>query len=135
MTEFKSSRVEIRQSADYIYQYLRDFHNFESLLPEQVINWSATADKCSFTIKGMADLALVMGENVPNQKVIYLSTEPTPFEFSLNFQLEEKQVSTLVQTILSARLNPMIKMMASRPLQNFVDILTEKLKELMEQED
>ena len=134
MTEFKSSPVEIRQSADYIYKYLSDFNNFEHLLPEQVINWAASAEKCTFTIKGMADLSLVMGDTVPAQKIIYNSTDPSPFDFSLIFSLEERQLSTSVQTTLSAKLNPMLKMMAARPLQNFVNILTEKLKELMEAE-
>ena len=135
MTEYKSNPIEIRQSSNFIYNYLSDFNNFERLLPEQVINWSATADQCSFTIKGMADLALKMGNNKANEIIMYESTEPSPFEFNLSFILEDQQVKTSVQAILSAKLNPMIKMMASRPLQNFVNILTEKLKELMETEN
>ena len=132
MTEFKSSPENIHKPASNIYQYLTDFHNFENLLPEQIINWQASPEKCSFTIKGMADLALVMGKNEPNQKVIYQSTDPSPFDFFLSFNLESLQNSTSVQVILSAQLNPMLKMMASRPLQNLVNMLAEKLKQIME---
>ncbi len=134
MTKFKSNPADIRQTADHIYQFLTDFHNFEKLLPEQVINWEATAEQCSFTIKGMADLALIMGQNQPGSKVVYQSVKPSPFDFSLMFDLLANENITTVQCLLSAKLNPMLKMMASRPLQNFVNLLVEKLKEIMEQE-
>jgi carbon monoxide dehydrogenase subunit G len=132
MTEFKSTPVDIHKPASEIYQFLNNFNNFEQLLPDQVINWQVSNDTCSFTIKGMADLALAMGSNQPDKSISYLSIAPSPFDFSLNFELNEKDNTTSVQSQLSAKLNPMLKMMASRPLQNFVNLLVEKLKEIME---
>ena len=60
MTDFISDKVKINRPATEIFKFLSDFNNFEKLLPEQVINWQTSGNTCSFTIKGMADIALSM---------------------------------------------------------------------------
>jgi carbon monoxide dehydrogenase subunit G len=132
MTEFKSNPVLINTPEEHIYNFLIDFNNFEKLMPEQIVQWKSTIGSCSFTIQGMADLALVMGEKREYSLVTYNSAEPSPFDFYLQFTIEKENTGSAVSCILKARLSPMIKMMASRPLQNFVTILAEKLKLEME---
>jgi hypothetical protein len=132
MTEFKSNPVPINAPENYIYNFLIDFNNFEKLVPEQIVQWKSTHGSCSFTIQGMADLALVMGEKKEFSLITYNSSEPSPFDFYLQFIIDKTTIGSLVTCILKARLNPMIKLMASRPLQNFVTILAEKLKGEME---
>ena len=133
MTEFKSEQISIQRKDSDIFNFLSDFSNFEKLMPEQVINWQSTKESCSFTIKGMADLALRIDKKEEFQLISYVSEGKSPFSFNLKFLiLSQDEGSTSVSSILQAKLNPMIKMMASRPLQNFVNLLVEKLKELME---
>ena len=133
MTEFKSTPVVIETEAKEIFSFLSDFNNFEKLMPEQVINWQSTTDSCSFTIKGMADLAMRMEKKEAFRFISYASDGKSPFPFELSFDISsaEKPACT-VQSSLHAKLNPMLKMMASRPLQNFVNLLTEKLKDVLE---
>jgi carbon monoxide dehydrogenase subunit G len=133
MTEFKSNVVEIRAKESAIFEFLNDFNNFEMLLPDQVINWQSTKTSCSFTIQGMTDMAMRIEESVEYSRIQYVSDGKSPFDFSLVFfiQLTDSEHSE-VHCIFSADLNPMIRMMASRPLQNFVNLLVEKLKERME---
>ena len=133
MSEFKSNPVLIGSSDGEIFNFLASFNNFEKLMPEQVINWQSTPDSCSFTIKGMADLAMKMDRKEANSLISYASDGNSPFPFQLNFDLSaENETHCRVQATLSAKLNSMLKMMASRPLQNFVNLLVEKLKEVME---
>lgn len=133
MTEFKSNTLSIAKPAINLFSFLSDLNNFEKLMPEQVINWRSTAEKCSFTIKGMADLAMYMKEKTTPDLVVYASEEKSKISFELRFVIVEKPDDrSEITTILNARLNPMLKMMASRPLQNFVDIISGKFKELME---
>ncbi|MCB0805311.1 MAG: hypothetical protein KDC05_05890 [Bacteroidales bacterium] len=132
MTTFKSQLISVNHSAKKVFDFLSDFRNFEKLMPDQVINWKATEDQCSFTIKGMADMAMRMGDNIPPVKITYLSEGKSPISFNLEFSIDQKETNRSdVQVILNANLNPMLKMMASRPLQNFVTLLAEKLKEVM----
>jgi carbon monoxide dehydrogenase subunit G len=133
MSEFKSTPVLIGSSDEEIFNFLASFNNFEKLMPEQVTNWQSTHDSCSFTITGMADLAMKMDRKEANSLVSYASDGNSPFPFQLSFDLSaDNENRCRVQANLSAKLNPMLKMMASRPLQNFVNLLVEKLKEVME---
>ena len=133
MTSFKSDKILINKSQEDLYAFLSDFNNFEKLMPEQVTNWKATNDSCSFTIKGMADLAMTMGQQTEYSQITYNSVGEKPFRFDLktHFSLAGNN-QTETHIILNADLNPMIKMMASRPLQNFVNLLVNKLKEFIE---
>jgi carbon monoxide dehydrogenase subunit G len=133
MTVFKSDPVSILASPAETYTYLNDFNNFEKLLPDQVTNWQCAGDQCSFTIQGMADIALRIDQRDPDKKIVYVSEGKTPFEFQLQFILDsiaDNRCSVVSE--LQAKLNPMLKMMASRPLQNLVNILVEQLKTEME---
>lgn len=133
MTEFKSKPLNIAAGSDKIFQYLSDFNNFEYLMPEQVIHWQSTNDNCSFTIKGMADLAMRHEKKIPNQFISIVSEGKSPFPFQLSFDISNQdETNSIVGSKLEAKLNPMLKMMASRPLQNLVNLLVEKLKEIME---
>ncbi len=133
MSEFKSNPVLIRSTDREIYNFLASFDNFEKLMPEQVVNWQSTPDRCSFTIKGMADLAMKMDRKEASSLISYAADGNSPFPFQLSFDLSaENEIQCRVQANLNAKLNPMLKMMASRPLQNFVNLLVEKLKEVME---
>lgn len=133
MSEFSSEKLVIAAPTEKIFSYLIDFNNFENLMPEQVINWQSTAESCSFTIKGMADLAMRIEKKEPYELISYSSEGKTPFSFQLSFQISaQDDQNSIVDTTLKANLNPMLKMMASRPLQNLVNLLVEKLKHVME---
>jgi len=133
MTDFKSELKNIKAGDKQIFNFLCDFNNFEKLMPEQVIHWQSTKDSCSFTIKGMADLAMKIDKKEEFRLVSYVSEGKSPFSFQLNFFISKQdEGASTVSSVLQAKLNPMIKMMASRPLQNFVNLLVDKLKELME---
>jgi len=136
MTEIKSDIVSITSTQENVYSFLSDFNNFGKLMPEQVINWQSTQETCSFSIKGMADLALKMDQKSEFSFLSYISVGDKPFTFSLNSHIQDQNdISSDVQIILNADLNPMLKMMAQRPLQNFVNLLVHKLKEILESEN
>lgn len=132
MTEIKSETVSINRSAEEVYNFLCDFNNFGKLMPEQVINWKATSDQCSFTIQGMANISLYMKEKKPYSMISFGSGDESPFSFSLNNYLDSIGAnSSNVMIVLVADLSPMLKMMAARPLQNFVNLLVNRLKEVI----
>lgn len=133
MTVLESKKTLINNSPANVYAFLSNFNNFERLMPEQITNWKSTEETCSFTISGMADLSMRIAEKKEFDYIKYVAEGKNPF----NYFLENKNIETdngqcISQLIFHAELNPMLKMMASKPLQNFVNMLVEKLKQEME---
>ncbi len=133
MTEIKSDLVSINKGSEFIFNFLSNFDNFGKLMPEQVINWKSSGESCSFTIKGMADLALKISDKTEFSEIIWSSDGKAPFDFTISSCLTKQNENlTDAQIILKADLSPMLKMMALRPLTNFVNLLVNKLREVIE---
>ena len=129
MTRISSDKVTVQKSSADLYNFLSDFNNFQLLMPEQVTNWKSTSDECSFTIAGMASLGMKIIEKTPNSLIKAGKHGSAPFDFTLSCTIADSGVSSEVQLIFDADLNPMLKMMAERPLTNFLNLLVNKLKD------
>jgi carbon monoxide dehydrogenase subunit G len=69
-------------------------------------------------------------ERKENELVKISSDETVPFTFFLWIQLKEvDENDTRVKVTLHADLNPMLKMVAKKPLTQFVDALVDKLEQ------
>ncbi len=55
------------------------------------------------------------------------STDRSPFPFTLNVHLEEKDGATEIHEVFEADLNPFIKMMVEKPLKNLFDHIADKM--------
>lgn len=130
MTRIASDTVSVQKPASEIYAFLSNFNNFQKLMPDQVANWQSTEDECSFTIAGMASLGMKIKDKTPNSLVSAVRHGKAPFDFELKCQIQEKDGASDVQLLFDADLNPMLKMMAERPLTNFLNMLAGKLKEI-----
>jgi len=133
MADIKSTKQTVGNTAENIFSFLSDFNNFKNLMPEQVKDWQSTEDTCSFTIQNLPAISMKIHEKLPFTKIVYTSHSETPIKFELIYFLKNKSASqTETQLIFKADLNPMLSMMVAKPLQNFVDILNQKLKEFFE---
>ncbi len=127
----ESKKELVQSDAQSIFNYLANFNNFGSMLPEQIENWTSTTDTCSFAIKGLATLHLNFKNKTPySQLVIEGTTNLTSEKFELIFDLASvQQTQTEVVVTFQIDINPMMAMMAKNPLQNFVNVLVQKLAE------
>jgi len=129
----ESEKISIHCRPEKVYNFLGDFDNFSSLMPEQVINWQSTGDSCSFEIKGLAALGLRITEKIPFTKIIMQGEGKIPFGFSWDSLFQEMPDQQCeVQMVIDADMNPFIAMMAEKPLQNFINVILPRLKEEME---
>ena len=98
-------------------------------MPEQVTNWHSTEEECSFTISGMASIGMKIVEKTPNTLLKIVSQGKTPFSFTLNIHIAETSSDKCTgHLICEADLNPMMAMMAEKPLRKFFNVLAEKMK-------
>jgi hypothetical protein len=128
MHEFVSDQLISERPMEDLYGQISDFHNLEKLMPEQVINWRIEGDVCSFTIKGMADLQIRYADKVPDQSVRIVPVKaPFHFEIAIKLTPVEAGGATNCQTTIRAELNPMLSMLASRPLKHLAATINERL--------
>ncbi|MBU1369217.1 MAG: hypothetical protein KJ578_14545 [Bacteroidetes bacterium] len=125
--DFNSKWKEINASPKSVFLFLKDLRNLENLMPEQIIDFKAEENRCSFTIKGMTSLSLVIDEALEYQRIKLIPEGKSPFEFELIAHIKSSNDQAAVKISLNASLNPMLAMMAKRPLQNLVEIMAEKL--------
>lgn len=135
MAEISSDPKRISCNAAEIYNFLVDFNNFEKLMPDQVTNWKSDADSCSFTIQGIGDVKLRIVEKEPHSRIVIIPEAGTkiPFTFKLICLLKTIEPEVTENIIkFDHEMPAMIAMMAARPLQNLVDILSTRLKDRFE---
>jgi carbon monoxide dehydrogenase subunit G len=130
MTRLESDIVTVNKPAKEVFEFLSDFNNYKRLMPEQVSDWQSTSDECSFTIKGMGSLGMKMKERIPDSSVVIEKNGKAPFDFFLSCSITDKNAQSDVQLFFDADLNAVMKMMASKPLTNFLNLLASKLKEI-----
>ena len=129
MAVFQNS-VILHKPLATVYAFLADLNNHEQLMPENIYNWTSTADEARFTIQNMAKLALKVSERIENQTVVCIPAEEAPFAITLRWTVEESQEGQTKATFsIDAELNMMMKMVASGPLQKLVDHQVNSLKE------
>lgn len=134
MAEFTIiSNIEpTKATVKQLYDFLTDFKNFKSILPEdKVENFEYTADSCSFTIRGITALTIKQISKTPYSSVKFQSEGLAKF----NFILEAKFIGDADKTgqccvELFADMNPFIKTMAEKPLAALVNTMALKLSQL-----
>jgi carbon monoxide dehydrogenase subunit G len=128
MTRIESDKRIINKTADKIFNFLSNFNNFETLMPEKVVDWVSDEKTCSFTISGLASLGMRIVETKNNSFIKIVDEGKTPFKFEFLIYIVDLNNSSEVQLIFDADLNSMLKMIAVKPLKNFLNMLLDELE-------
>lgn len=125
---FTSEWTSIPAPAEKVFAKATNLEQLGEAMPEQIVNWKADSDRCSFTIKGMTSLNLRVDEKKPLSFMRLVPEGKSPVEFELLLHIKEtNDASSSIMVEISADLNPMLAMMAKRPLQNLVDSIAARL--------
>ena len=129
MTRFESHQRKVNKPAEVIFTFLSDFNNFQQAIPaDKVEDWVSDSDTCSFSVKGVGKVALRIHERIPYKLIKIVNDTETKHEFKLWFQLKQVDVTdTRIKLTLDVKLSAMVKMIAKKPLQNFVTTLIDQI--------
>lgn len=122
----QSRYVDNSKSEQEFFSIVSDMRNIPALLPEQAINVQANDDNLSFTVQGMGSMALRVSQRVTYSLVQLVPVGKTPFPFVLSIKIAGLGNNCRVMYEIDAELNPLMAMMAKRPLQNLVDMMADK---------
>ena len=122
----QSQYVDNSKSEQEFFAIVSDMQNIPALLPEQAINVNADEDNLSFTVQGMGSIALRVSQRITYSLVQLVPVGKVPFPFVLSIKIAGLGNNCRVMFEIDAELNPLMAMMAKRPLQNLVDMMAEK---------
>lgn len=125
MTEFVSEIKTIPYNEDRVYAMLSDLSNLERVkdrIPQDKIkDFEFDSDSCSFAVDPVGKITFQIVEREPN-KTIKFTTTNSPVPLFLWIQLKQVQeADTRLKMTIRADLNPFIKPMVSKPLQDALD--------------
>ena len=134
MADFISDVKIIPHNDDKIFAMLSDMSNLERIkdrIPQDKIKeFTFDTDTCSFTVEPVGSIMFRIVERDPN-KTIKFSTTNSPVPLLMWIQLKQTtENETKMKMTVRADLNPFIKPMVSKPLQDAVDKISEIIAHL-----
>jgi hypothetical protein len=123
-----SRKVLIQASDQKIYFLLNNFNNFGRVLPEQIQHWESTAEWCKFTIQGLLTMTLSILEKHEFSKIIYQADNDKNIHVTIVIDIigENEKSDILIEANVDVPV--FLSAMLNKPLQNFVDLMAEKIK-------
>ena len=134
MADFTSEVKTIQHNDDKIFAMLSDMSNLERIrdrIPQdQIKDFSFDTDTCRFTIDPVGSVEFRIIEREPN-KTVKFSTTNSPIPVLMWIQLKQvAENNTKMKMTLRADLNPFIKPMVSKPLQEAMDKISDIIANL-----
>lgn len=122
-------KVIVNKSVGELTEMLKHPEDYRQLMPDSLQKFEARADGFKFGLKGMPEIALKIDE-VTDKQVI-LKSASSSMDFALTGTMNSVNANqTEVQLLFDGKFNPFIKMMVEKPLQNFLNALTDNLEKL-----
>ena len=125
MTEFVSEIKAIPFIEDRIFNMLSDLSNLEKVkdrIPQDKIQeFEFDKDSCSFSVTPVGKITFQIVEREP-YKTVKFTTANSPIPLYLWIQLKQiEENDTRMKLTVRADLNPFLKQMVSKPLQDALD--------------
>jgi len=126
----ESPTVTVNKSAENLFDFLVDIKNFEAIMPENTEKFEAYENAFVFALKGMPNIKLKLTEQEkPNKIVLASASDKFPFTLTGGIKSINDNTSS-IQLNFEGDFNPMMVMMIKKPLQKFIDTLSENLAKL-----
>ena len=134
MADFISEVKTIPHNDEKVFGTLSDMNNLERIkdrIPQDKIkDFAFDRDTCSFSIDPVGSVMFQIIEREPN-KTIKFSTTNSPIPILMWIQLvHADENETKMKMTIRAELNPFIKPMVSKPLQDAIDKISDIIAHL-----
>jgi hypothetical protein len=125
LSHFESRSGTVNASGQVVFAFVTDIRNFERFIPDKTItDWHAERDSCSFSVSMLGKVGFRLTHKEMYSKVVFSGDALKKNDFELILNITDIGSSgAAVRVELSADLNPMMKMIAVRPIEQFLEML------------
>jgi carbon monoxide dehydrogenase subunit G len=134
LSYFQSRSGRLSCNAEEVFTFVTDVRNFEQFIPRVSLNnWSADKESCSFSVSMVGTVSVMLTEKEKFSKVVFNGDALKKNDFTLTLNITDNaKESADVKIALSADLNPMMKMMAAKPINQFLEMLIKEMEDFRE---
>lgn len=124
----KSNSIITQKSQKELFEFLTDLNNFEQLMPENTEKFEVDGESFIFGLKGMPEIRLILKEKSEfNQIVLGAASSKLPFTLTVDIiEVDETMSESIIN--FEGNFNSMMAMMIKKPLQKFINTLSENIK-------
>lgn len=127
--KLEGRKIVVNKSSAELVKMLENAEGYKSLMPDSLQSFEARDNGFKFSLKGMPEIALKI-ESVSDSEVV-LKSAASNLDFELKGTMNPVgENQTEVQLLFDGKFNPFIKMMVEKPLQNFINSLSDNLEKL-----
>ncbi len=130
LSYFESRSGKPDCTPEEIFGFVTDIRNFEQFIPAgSVTDWEASKDRCSFRVPRMGNVHLRIVREEKPLLVAYKGNALNNNDFDIVVHIRKNNNNKAdVKVSLNAELNPMVKMIASKPIGQFLEMLVDRLE-------
>jgi hypothetical protein len=130
ISNFESRSGRLNCGAEDVFAFVTDLRNFERFILKGTINqWSAEKESCSFNVSMIGTVTVRLAEKEQYTRVVYSGDALKKNDFTLTLSISDNVENPAdVSVHLSADLNPVMKMMAAKPINQFLEVLINEME-------
>jgi carbon monoxide dehydrogenase subunit G len=130
ISKFESRVGRLNCRTCEVFNFVTDFRNFRQFIPEESIkNWHVSDNKCSFHISPLGSVKISIKDKISCSSVLFSGEALQQNNFTILVQISEnEQKKADVRILISAALNQVLKLMVSRPVEQFLEKLISEME-------
>jgi len=127
--KISSPQTRVNLSAAKLFELAGNCQNLARYMPEEVKDFSATEDTCTFTVENITKVTLKILDKTPFTYIRYAAENDQNIPLFLTLKLNAiSENETDVEAELDIDLPVFLKPLLQAPLKRFVETLSEKIK-------
>lgn len=130
ISSFESRTGNLDCNAEGVYNFITDIRNFERFIPkDKITNLKIAEDSCSFQMSMLGTVTIRISEKIKPGRVLFSGNALHVNDFSLLLNILSTGTDhSEVKIILSAKINPFLKMIAAEPVRQFLETLIKEME-------
>lgn len=122
--------VKVSCGKQDFYNFVTDIRNFGRFIPESLRQgWSASEEKCSFSLSGMGEMNIGISEKIPEEKVVFSGTALSKINFIIETIITGAEENSCdVQVTLRAEMDRLTGIIAKPQLDAVFGVIVNEMK-------